>query len=82
MTVTPFSRRSFRELAHRAHDGLEVTLVWHPITDELQVCVCDHKLDAYFEIRPKPHQALDAFYHPYSYSSSSAVHHDDERLAA
>jgi hypothetical protein len=69
------------ELAFRAHDGLEVTLFWRP-TDELTVCVCDQRAGAYFEIRPKPHQALDAFYHPYSYASQSLVYFEDSRLAA
>jgi hypothetical protein len=70
------------ELAFRAHDGLEVTLFWHPKMDELTVCVCDQRAGAYFEIRPKPHQALDAFYHPYSYAFQSLVYFEDSRLAA
>lgn len=82
MTVTTFIRQSFRELAHRTDNGLEVTLFWHPVTDEMKVCVCDWRLGAYFEIQPSPHQALDVFYHPYSYSSVSTAHYEDERLAA
>jgi hypothetical protein len=74
--------RSPRELAYRAHDGLEVTLFWTPATHELTVCVCDHRRGAYSVIRPESHLALDVFYHPYSYVSTSDVHYVDERLAA
>jgi hypothetical protein len=71
-----------RELAQRDNDGLEVTLFWLPPTDELVVCVCDHRQGAYFEIRPDRRLALDVFYHPYSYVGRSAVLYQDERLAA
>ena len=82
MTVTALAQHGSRELAHRENDGLEVTLFWQPGTDELTVCVCDQKRGAYFVIEPEPSQALDAFYHPYSYASRSVVHYEDERLAA
>jgi hypothetical protein len=74
------SRR--RELAFRANNGIEVTLFWQPRTDEVTVCVCDQRVGAYFEIRPKPDQVLDAFYHPYSYAFQSTVYFEDSRLAA
>lgn len=82
MTVPQFSHRPLRELAHRASDGLEVTLFWQPDTDELKVCVYDHKDGAYFEIRPTPPQALGVFYHPYAYVAHCDVHDAGERLAA
>ena len=71
-----------RDLAYRSGDGLDVTLFWHPVTDELRVCVCDVRRGAYFEIPTAPHLALDVFYHPYSYASASEVYYEDERLAA
>lgn len=73
---------SMRELAHRSNDGIDVTLFWHPDTNELTVCVCDQRRGAYFEIEPEPNDALDAFYHPYSYASLTCVHYEDDRLAA
>ena len=82
MTVPEFSCRQLRELAYRANDGVEVTLFWQQGTDELKVCVCDHRNGAYFEIRPEPDQALTVFYHPYAYVAHCDVHYDDERLAA
>jgi hypothetical protein len=82
LAVNAARKSQQHELAFRAHDGLEVTLLWHLETDELTVCVCDQRAGAYFEIRPKHHQALDAFYHPYSYASQSLVYFEDSRLAA
>jgi hypothetical protein len=74
--------RSMQELAHRSNDGIDVTLFWHRHTGELTVCVCDRRRGAYFEIEPEANDALDAFYHPYSYASLSCVHYEDSRLAA
>ena len=71
-----------RELAHRTADGIDVSLFWHPPTDELTVCVFDHQHGSYFEITPEGRDALDAYYHPYSYATSFDVHFEDERLAA
>jgi hypothetical protein len=71
-----------RELAYRSNDGLEVTLFWHSDTDKLTVCVCDQHRGAYFEVEPDACDALDAFYHPYSYASFSSVRYEDQRLAA
>jgi hypothetical protein len=81
MSTTSFPS-TFRELAYRLDDGIEVTLFWLPSTNELKLCVCDHHCGAYFELRPDPHVALDAFYHPYTYAPLSDVHYEDERLAA
>jgi hypothetical protein len=82
MNSTAPKIRSTRELAHRSNDGIDVTLFWHPDTNELTVCVCDQRRGAYFEIEPEAKDALDAFNHPYSYASLSSVHYEDDRLAA
>jgi hypothetical protein len=81
-STTPTTRPAPRELAYRTHDGIEVTLFWEPGSGLLTVCVCDYKRGAYFEVHPEPRRALHAFYHPYSYEPSSAVHFEDDRLAA
>ena len=81
-THTTLDPRTQRELAYRAGDGVEVTLFWHPGSGEVSVCVCDQRRGAYFVIEPDPDRALDAFYHPYSYESTSVVHYEDDRLAA
>jgi hypothetical protein len=82
MNTTALNIHSMRELAHRSNDGVDVTLFWHPGTDELTVCVSDQRRGAYFEIEPEANKALDAFYHPYSYASLSSVYYEDNRLAA
>jgi hypothetical protein len=82
MTFPQCTTHQLRELAYRASNGLEVTLFWHPGTDELKVCVCDHKAGAYFEIRPRPDQALAVFDHPYAYVAQRDAYYEDERLVA
>ena len=82
MNFTAPTIHSMRELAHRSNDGIDVTLFWYPDTDELTVCVCDQRRGEYFEIGPEVNDALDAFYHPYSYASLSYVRYEDDRLAA
>ena len=62
-----------RELARRSSSGVVVTLYWHPILDELVVCVCDERDGAHFEIRPQSYQALDVYYHPYAYADLEGV---------
>ena len=71
-----------QELSQRTNDGVTVTLFWHSGTDELTVCVSDQRRGAYFEIEAEASNALDVFYHPYSYASVSSVYYEDERLAA
>ena len=71
-----------RELAHRSNGGVEVTLYWHPLADELRVSVCDERRGAYFEIRPERDSALDVYYHPYAYLDWSDVYFEDDPLAA
>jgi hypothetical protein len=81
-SISSNGRRTSRELAYRASDGLEVTLFWQPDSGGLTVCVCDQRRGAYFVVEPASEKALDAFYHPYSYESLSVVHYEDERLAS
>ena len=57
-----------RELAHRRADGLDVTLLWHPVTNEVVVRVWDQRQNDRFEVRPHPGDALDAYYDPYAYA--------------
>jgi len=66
---SPASER--RELAHRSGAGVDVTLYWQPILDELLVCVRDERHGAHFEIRPPHNRALDVYNHPYAYAKES-----------
>jgi hypothetical protein len=64
---------SSRELARRTGDGVDVTLLWEQATGVVTVCVTDEKCDSYFELHPRPEQALDCFYHPYFYATLDGV---------
>ena len=71
-----------RELARRSSAGVDVTLYWHPVLDELIVCVCDKRHGAHFEIRPQRYLALDVYYHPYAYADLEDVYEKENRRAA
>jgi hypothetical protein len=64
---------SLLELARRQNGGVEVALIWNRDTDELTVCVGDEKRNSYFELSPPRDQALDCFYHPYSYAAPAQL---------
>ena len=72
----------YRELAHRAADGVEVVLFWHQIADELAVSVSDARSGAYFELAAAPHEALDVFNHPYAHAAFRRLPHAEEPLAS
>jgi hypothetical protein len=59
-----------RELAHRERNGLEVTLVWNPASNELSVDVRDVREEQCFSLPVNAEHALDAFNHPFAYAAS------------
>ena len=69
------------ELAHRASDGIEVTLFWvhGDGEDQIVVTVRDSRDGSSFEIRAEPHLALDIYYHPFAYRSFGTVADDSRR---
>ena len=62
-----------KELAFRTGDGVEVSLLWHPRTNRLTVCVVDTRGENLFEVGVESRSALDAFEHPYAYAAASGV---------
>jgi hypothetical protein len=58
-----------RELAYREHDGLEITLVWNAVSNEISVAVVDAREELSFCVRVPSEYALDAFNHPYAYAA-------------
>ena len=58
-----------RELASREGDGIQVTLLWHPVDNALTVSVEDTRAGCGFRLAVAPDRALDAFYHPYAYAA-------------
>jgi len=71
MTATALTDR--RELAHRASDGIEITLFWAKATDRVTVAVLDTRSDEALEFDVEGHAALDAFNHPYAYAATRRV---------
>ena len=63
-----------RDLAHRAVDGLEVSLLWCDRTGTVSVAVWDTKSgDAFELVVGEGERALDVFHHPYAYAAFRGV---------
>jgi len=60
-----------RELDHRTGDGIEVTLLWNAETNGVSVSVVERD-GSTFEFAVPPHDALEAFHHPYAYAAHTA----------
>ena len=71
---TPMSHAAPKELAYRNQNGLEVTLLWDPRSNEVSVEVIDHLDDSRFRLPVAGHLALDAFHHPNAYAFGSESH--------
>ena len=59
-----------RELAHRAGDGFEVSLLWGEEDGSLKVVVQDWRTDECFELEARADNALDVFHHPFAYRAT------------
>jgi hypothetical protein len=62
-----------RELDRRHSDGIDVRLLWNQTTDQIVVSVVDAKTGDAFEIQIEPHEALDAFRHPYAHAAFRGI---------
>ena len=65
-----------KELAYRNQNGLEVTLLWDPRSNEVSVEVVDHLDNSGFRFPIAGDLALYAFHHPYAYAQSGEQHSD------
>jgi hypothetical protein len=61
-------RGEIRELDHRTGDGIEVTLLWNARTKGVFVSVAERE-GSTLEFEVPPHDALEAFHHPYAYAA-------------
>jgi hypothetical protein len=77
MNRRPTLNGSLRELAYRARDGIEVTLLWNARDDRVTVAVLDARTGSFFEVEADRDQALDAFYHPYAHAAGHGVLYTD-----
>jgi len=62
-----------RELAHRASNGIEVSLFWSKPTNRVTVEVFDDRFDEGFEFEVDGSDALDAFHHPFAYAAARGI---------
>jgi hypothetical protein len=69
----------FRILHERKSSDLHVVLWWDSKTDRVRVSVRDRGTGEGFVVIPEPADALEAFYHPYSFRAAPEV---DDLLAA
>jgi hypothetical protein len=72
--------QGYRELAHRATDGLEIVLLWHQPSNGIMVTVSDARTGAYFELDAPPREALEVFHHPYAHAAARGVPYDTDLL--
>ncbi|MDQ3889627.1 MAG: hypothetical protein M3312_03635 [Actinomycetota bacterium] len=72
------------ELANRASDGLEVSLLWSRRTNRVSVAVVDTRTGERFELTISDGEnALDVFHHPYAYAASRGIEYAvPERVAS
>lgn len=61
----------WRELASRAGDGLQISLVWSRSADRVKVTVLDERLRESFDIHVEGADALPAFHHPFAYTAAA-----------
>jgi hypothetical protein len=73
-TEAKMDELELRELAHREHDGLEITLVWNAVSNEVSVDVLDLRNEVFFSVVVAGERALDAFNHPYAYAPLAREH--------
>jgi len=57
------------ELDHRTADGIEVSLLWSPNTNQLLVAVEDSRSGESFQVKAPAEKALDVFRHPFAYAA-------------
>ena len=71
--VAPTGEAPLRELAFRATDGLEISLLWNAVAGGLAVSVQDTRSGDVFEVPAPRDRALEVFYHPYAYAARHGI---------
>ena len=64
-----------RELDYRINDGIEVRLLWNPVTSRVSINVDDTRLGDSFEFQVAAADALVAFRHPFGYANRDDTAH-------
>jgi hypothetical protein len=58
-----------RELAHRSAHGVDVTMMWDPLTNAVSVIVVDNVAADAFEVEVGDANPMHVFDHPFVYAS-------------
>jgi hypothetical protein len=74
LTMAATMRNEETELAHRASNGIEVSLVWNRGTNRVTVRVFDARAEDGFELAVDRRSALDAYRHPFAYDRCARRH--------
>ena len=67
--TAPAGPAGWVELASRANDGLEITLLWHRSSGRVKVAVADVRRDRTAEFGVAGADALAAYHHPFVYTA-------------
>jgi hypothetical protein len=59
---------TLRELDRRNRDGIDVQLLWDPLTGQVSVAVADVHTGEVLQFLVDGRDALNAFQHPYAYA--------------
>jgi hypothetical protein len=76
MTMTVTGPADWVELAKRASNGLEVTLLWNRSSNRVKVVVSDERLCHHLDFDVARADALSAFYHPFADAVARAQAND------
>jgi hypothetical protein len=75
-------QREWHDLSRRTDGGLDVTLVWNELSNELSVLVADEGSGDFFEIAvTQADDALDIYRHPYAYAAARGIAYRSSELA-
>jgi hypothetical protein len=69
--MIPRTTNPEKELAHRAGDGIDVSLYWNERTNRVAVKVYDARSGESFELDVDGRSALDAYRHPFAYATAA-----------
>jgi hypothetical protein len=67
------AHNTWKQLAGRENEGLEISLLWNKSADRVKVAVADARLDEQFEFDVAGAEALAAFYHPFAYAADRGL---------
>jgi hypothetical protein len=66
--------REWHDLAQRIDGGLDVTLLWNEVTNDLSVLVADERSGDFFGIEvTQAGDALDVYRHPFAYAAARGI---------